>query len=271
VFYSDVHARREWDTPLALERAAAAINTLAPDIVLAGGDLITDGFQNSPALAAERWAVYMVMRRAIDAEHHAAIGNHDLVAAIPEDGSRPSDDPRAAFRNHLGVERTYYSFDALGHHFMLLDSIEVLDFESKYRGFIGLEQMDWIREDLSTVSRATPIVVVLHIPLLTAFFQATEGAMASAPPGRVVVNSKEVVDAFSAHNLALVLQGHLHAAEMLRWGNTTFITGGAISGRWWRGSWHGTGEGFCSITLTDGRVDWEYVDYGWEARRPANA
>jgi hypothetical protein len=25
------------------------------------------------------------------------------------------------------------------------------------------------------------------------------------------------------------------------------------------------------VTLRDGRVEWKYVEYGWEARRPSNA
>ena len=58
---------------------------------------------------------------------------------------------------------------------------------------------------------------------------------------------------------------------MLQWRGTRFITGGAVCGKWWRGVWHGTEEGFGVLTLTGNRVDWEYVDYGWEARRPANA
>ena len=52
--------------------------------------------------------------------------------------------------------------------------------------------------------------------------------------------------------------------------NTTFITGGAICARWWRGPWHGTAEGFNVITLQGNRIDWQYIDYGWETKRPRN-
>ena len=79
-----------------------------------------------------------------------------------------------------------------------------------------------------------------------------------------------MLEAFKDHNLMLVLQGHLHARELLRWHDTTFITGGAICAKWWRGNWYGTEEGFNLITLRDGRVEWDYIDYGWEARRPSN-
>ena len=114
VFYSDVHARTEWGTPEALAMAADAINAQAPDIVIACGDLITDGFQSSAETVAPRWHTYMQMHRALKAETHAAIGNHDLVAAIPEDGTEPSDDPKQTFRETFGVSSTYYSFRCAG-------------------------------------------------------------------------------------------------------------------------------------------------------------
>ncbi len=42
-FVTDIHARTEWQTPIALEWAAKAINASAADLVVAGGDLVTDG------------------------------------------------------------------------------------------------------------------------------------------------------------------------------------------------------------------------------------
>ena len=271
VFYTDVHAREEWDTPEALAMAADAINAQGADIIIGGGDLITDGFQSSAASVASRWDTYMSFHNALRGEVHTAIGNHDLVAAIPEDGSAPAEDPRAEYRKRLGVDRTYYAFDTHGYHFMILDSIQVLGGQHKYQGLIDAQQLAWIREDLASVPAERPIVVALHIPLVTGLYQMTEGATEAAPAGRVVVNNRDVIQLFENHNLQLVLQGHLHVSEMLHWGSTRFITGGALSGKWWRGPWHGTDAGFAVVTLGDGQIGWEYVTYGWKARRPRNA
>ena len=270
VFYSDVHARVEWETPLALAMATEAINALKPDLVVATGDLITDGFQSSAATVAPRWDEYVKMHEGIQADVYPAIGNHDLVAALPEDGTEPADDPRAVFRDRLRVERTFYQFDAAGYRFFVLDSIEVTGGELKYRGWISDEQQEWLRSELSRLPRTTPIVLALHIPLLTSFFAATEGSTFAAKPNRVVVNNRAVLELFRDHNLVLVLQGHLHAKELVRWRDTSFITGGAISGKWWRGDWFGTKPGFNVVTLQDGHVDWQYVEYGWTPRRPRN-
>jgi Icc protein len=268
LFYTDVHTRVEWDTPLALEQAAARMNQEKADLVIAGGDLITDGFQSSAASVAHRWDAYMHMHRAIDTEIHPAIGNHDLVAARPEDGTEPSADPRRIFRDKMGLEKTYRSFDAAGTHILFLDGIHVTDNEDKYHGFIEPEQMAWLEADLSGVAKDTPVILVTHMPLLTAFYQATRGATEPAPPNRVMTNGREVLKRFRAHNLLLVLQGHLHVDELLRWRNTTLITGGAVCAKWWRGNWHGTEEGFGLVTLTPDRVTWQYIDYGWTAKRP---
>lgn len=269
VLYTDVHARTEWDTPLALAQAANAINAQQADVVLCGGDMITDGYDSSPAMAAPRWEAYRAMHAAIRPEPIVAIGNHDLVGVAPADGSPPVADPRADVRAQLDLSQTYRSFDRGGFHFILLDSIELTSDELKYRGFIGPEQMDWLRADLAQVAADTPIVLVSHLPLLTGFYQMTGGVEAPVPANRGVLNNREVLAAFANHRLLAVLQGHLHVAELLRWQGTTFITGGAVSGKWWRGSWHGTPAGFGVLLLYPDRVEWEYRAYGWEARRPA--
>ena len=270
VFFSDVHARTEWDTPLALAMAAEAINAEKADLVIAGGDLITDGFQSSAAPVAPRWDAYMAMHDTLAGQVHAVIGNHDLVAAIPEDDTEPSEDPRAIFREHFDVDRTYYSFDINGYHIILLDSIQIAGDDLKYQGWVSQEQLKWLENDLSAVPADQPIVVALHVPLVTSFYQITEGSTSAAPPNRVVVNSKDVLDAFSDHNLILVLQGHLHVHEAITWQDTVFITGGALSGKWWRGAWQGTDEGYTVVRLRNGEVDWEYKSYGWQERRPPN-
>ena len=269
-FYTDVHPRREWDTPTALGKATAAINAKKADLVIAGGDLITDGYQSSVSTAANRWNVYMKMHRAIKSDLYPALGNHDLVAVSPSDGSPPAIHPRAEFLSRTGLDRTYYSFDAVGFHFVFLDSIQISGGVYPYKGLIWPEQIEWLKNDLSQVAPDTPVIVVTHIPLLTAFYSATRGGTYAAPGSRVVVNNLEVLKLFNEHNVILVLQGHLHVKEMIRWRGTTFVIGGAVCGKWWRGSWFDTNEGFNLVTIDGNRIEWDYIGYGWQARRPQN-
>lgn len=268
VFFTDIHARTEWETSKAMARAARLINAQKADLVIAGGDLITDGFQSSAESVEPRWDAYMEMHQAIEPDVYPAMGNHDLVAAIPNDGTPEAQDPRKIFREKMNIERTYYSFDAVGYHIVVLDAIQVTGDDYQYQGKVWPEELEWLRHDLSRVPHGTPIIMVSHIPLLTAFYVATEGAMSVTPRNRVVINNRDVFGLMEDHNVILVLQGHLHAKELLIWRDTTFVTGGAVCARWWRGPWHGTEEGFNVITLTGNHVEWEYIDYGWEARRP---
>lgn len=268
VFYTDVHARTEWDTPLAVARAAHAIRAQSPDLVISGGDLITDGFESSAMEIAPRWDVYMQMHRSIGCDIYPVVGNHDLVAANPADGSPPATDPRSDFLSKMKIPRTYYSFDAAGYHFVMLDSIQIVDDPYKYQGLIWPSQREWLRQDLARIPPGTPVILASHIPLLSSFFMATRGGTFGPPKNRIVVNNVEILNLIQPYNVILVLQGHLHAQEILIRRKTTFIVGGAICGKWWRGSWHGTEEGFNVITLKGDHVTWEYVDYGWEAERP---
>jgi hypothetical protein len=215
-----------------------------------------------------RWQAYLKMHKAINVPVQPVMGNHDLVAAIPEDGTPAADDPRRIFLETFGLKKTFRSFDKGGYHFIMLDSVTISGGKLKYRGMIPAGQMEWLKEDIAGLSEDTPVILVTHIPLLTSFYQATRGPSAPAPENRVIVNSREVLSLFSKRNLLLVLQGHLHIKEMIEFSGTTFITGGAVCAKWWRGPWFGTEEGFNVITLDDNKVKWEYIDYGWQARRP---
>lgn len=265
VYFTDVHARPDGRVRDAMTKAAAAINRADADIVLGGGDLIDRGFELTRAQADARWDAYMAMHRSLMGEVHSAIGNHDLVGFAYENGPPPDLDPKSDFRHRLGLERTYRAFTAAGHHIVILDPVDVTGDTYQYRGWVDREQREWLKEYLSGVPADSPIVVICHIPLLTAYFSASEGGTFQAEPNRVVVNNREVLSLFEKHNLVLVLQGHTHVSEMIHWRGTTFLTGGAISANWWRGAHLGVEEGFCVLTLHHDRIEWDYIDYGWDA------
>ncbi len=258
VFYTDVHARPDPCGARALARAAAAINAEHAGLVIGGGDYVSDGLTSSAAVMAPRWDAFMRMHDVLAGERHAVLGNHDLVAALPADGSPPARDPRAEFRARFGRSATYYAFDHEGRHVVILDAIDVVGGTLGYRGWIGPAQLAWLEGNLARVPLTTPIVLVTHMPLVTAFYGATEGATVGGPANRVVVNGPEVLRRFARHRLQLVLQGHLHVHEEIRWRGTTFVTGGAVAGAWWRGPWHGTPPGFTVVTLHEDRVETVY-------------
>lgn len=264
-FFTDVHASTGGRISRALAKAAASINKERVDLVLGGGDLIDGGFNSTRAQAAAEWDTYMGFHQSISGEVHSAIGNRDLVGVAPADGSVAESDLKVDFRERLGLTQTTYAIDAVGYHIIVLDCLQITENALHYQGRVSTEQLEWLAEDLSGVPSEMPVILLLHMPLATAFFGISKGSIVPSRPDRVVVNNREVLSVFENHNLVLVLQGHTHVAEMIHWRGITFLTGGAISGNWWRGAYHGTQEGFSVLTLNHDNIIWDYIDYGWDA------
>ncbi|MFT5122456.1 MAG: Icc protein [Kiritimatiellia bacterium] len=267
-FYTDLHMRPEWGTPDAWQQAAEWINRQDVDFLICGGDAITDGFDAGADALEPRWDAYFSGHNRLNKDVYMALGNHDIVGAQPTDGSDPEDDPRRVFKSKFKLERTYYSFDALGHHVLVLDPFEI-GWEGKaFRGWIDEAQQAWIREDLARVSASTPILIVSHMPFYSTYRQFTRGALEPMSNRYIVENNLDVLKLFARHRLVGVLSGHLHVNEFIKVNGLTHICGGAVCAKWWRGPWFGTQEGFGVVSLDDGNVGWEYIDYQWESRRP---
>lgn len=163
------------------------------------------------------------------------------------------------------IDPRYQRFDHKGWIFFILDAI-VQDGKGGYEGGIDEEQVHWLTTQLKDISHLTPIVLSLHIPLLTTEAQILYGATAANARNEVVVNSKEVEDILEDYNLKLVLQGHLHFYETMYVSGTNYITGGSVAGAWWEGPYLDTEEGFVLLKIKGEDVNWEYVDYGWVIR-----
>ena len=90
------------------------------------------------------------------------IGNHDINYDAKHD--RHSDE---TFERVFGP--AYYSFDYGPVHFLVLDDIHwyIPEGEQKgtYRGGLGKEQMQFIRNDLAKIPRQQLVVLMMHIPL----------------------------------------------------------------------------------------------------------
>jgi hypothetical protein len=91
------------------------------------------------------------------------IGNHDINFDAGHD--RHSDE---TFERVYGPP--YYSFDYGQVHFIVLDDIEwyfpTPGGEGEYRGGLGPEQMEFIRNDLAAIPPEQMVVLMMHIPLV---------------------------------------------------------------------------------------------------------
>lgn len=263
---TDTHVYDEMMAPEGFRAAVAHAETFDPDFVVTGGDLIMDALKVSLEDAVAQFELYNEIIGSFDVPVYNALGNHGVFGLSPESGVDPGH-PRygkTLFKEMMGLESTYYSFDHGRWHFMVLDAMTATE-DGGFIGEIGPEQLAWIKDDLARTDRRTPVVVVTHFPFVSVALQLREGGAAALPEAAVIVNSHEVFELFEGHNLRLVLQGHLHIVEETIVGDVHFLIGGSISGKWWHGPNAGFAEGFVVVDVTGDDFSWRYEPYGWRA------
>lgn len=265
-FLTDIHLQPELNALEGYKKAIESVNELNPDFVITGGDQIMDALGVEYERAEMLYDMYIKATSEFNMPVYNTIGNHDVFGLSVESGIDPGHPAyyKNLFQNKIG--KTYYSFDHQGWHFMVLDSIGKTA-DRSYLGEIDAGQMAWIADDLKKTGTDTPIILSSHIPFISVIRQIRTGSTAALPATWVIVNAKEVLELFQGYNLKLVLQGHLHSLEEINVGGITFITGGAVSADWWEGPFHGLEEGFVLIKIRKEEFEWEYVDFGWEAKQ----
>jgi Icc protein len=269
VFFTDTHIEPELDAAHGCDLCYKKIAALKPEFAVMGGDHVYDATSVGAARANTVFDLYKKPEQSLQMPIHHAIGNHDPFGIIEKSGV-PASDPaygKKMYEDRIG--KTYYSFDHKGYHFVVLDSIQPTD-DRLWEARVDDKQMSWLATDLQSIGAATPVVGVVHVPLVTAF--ASTNGDSNRPPNKysalTVANTPQVLAAFTNHNLIAVLQGHLHINEIVDYKNTKFITGGAVCGNWWHGSHFGFPEGFTVVSLREGKITTRYEASGFQSVDP---
>ncbi len=266
VFATDVHLMPDERALEGFNQAIAAINGLnpKPEFVVVGGDLIEDNSIQTLAHAEKMFDLYQEASGKLQMPVHNVVGNNDIIRSgrTRIDSSHP-DYGKGLFRRRLGGGTTYRIFDHGGWHFVLLDSLGLPE-GLRYRGYVDDDQLNWLEDELNKVGTERPVCVALHVPLVTSFIQLERDSM-MAPPGFAVVNNgTKVVKLLSKYNVKLVLQGHLHIVEEIKYKNTSYITGGMLSGaKWDAPSYLGHSNGFVVVDVKGNEFSWKYHSYEW--------
>jgi Icc protein len=194
-----------------------------------------------------------------------AIGNHDVFGILAESGVSPSDPQygKKMYEDRIG-RRTYYSFDHKGYHFIVLDSIQPT-MDRLWQSRIDDEQLHWLAGDIERTGAARPIVVVVHVPMVTGYATFAPKTSPEKYNTYTVDNTVDVLPLFAGHNVLAVLQGHLHVNEIVRFKGVDYITSGAVSGNWWHGPRMGFPEGFTVVSLKNGVLSTRYETYGFHS------
>ncbi len=268
VFLTDSHTQPELDATRGTALAFQRIRQIrGVDFAIQGGDHVFDAAAVSRARATQLFDLYAKTEQDLSLKVHHAIGNHDVFGVYPSSGIGPPDAGygRAMFAERFGP--TYHSFDHKGVHFIVLDSIGVTP--AGWEPRIDAEQLQWLTTDLAALPPRMPIVVSVHVPLVTAI-----GSYSPAK-GRFVIpeysNGPQVVDLLTRYNVLAVLQGHTHINETVVWRGIPFMTSGAVSGNWWHGPRWGVPEGFTVCTISHGKLTTRYESSGFQSIAPESA
>ncbi len=257
VFMTDIHIQPgvENEVQKALEKAA----TFQPDFIITGGDLIMDALKVEKDKADSLFKLY---KKTIDRSRipvYNTLGNHDSWGwGLKNADTLDPDYGYGMFKRYLG--NPFRLFSHKGYYFLILPSV-IYNSGSAYVGGFSYETLKQVKETLQTIPKEAPLVLITHIPIVTAETQWEEGALIPNHPMTAVGNSSELLNLLSEHNLKLILQGHLHIYERIEIAGVQIITGGAVSGKWWQGVYKKTPRGFLLVDVTDSSISSQYISY----------
>ena len=182
-----------------LKAAVDKINALPhqPEFILHTGDI-------SHLSNPEEFDTVDQILKATNKEIFFVPGEHDV---LNDDG--------AMFRERYAKHATgqgWYSFDKHGVHFIGL--VNVMNLKAGGLGTLGVDQLQWLKDDLKQRKSSTPIVVFAHIPLWTVYPQWGWGTDDSA----------QALSYLKRFGSVTVLNGHIHQTMQKVEGNVTFHT-----------------------------------------------
>ena len=270
LFFTDAHIQPELNAAVGTQMAFKKGRAIKADFALNGGDHVFDALAVPMRRSLSLFDMYDKAEQDLGLKVYHTIGNHDVCGVYPA-SEMTVDDPqygKKVFEQRMG--KLYYSFDHKGHHFVVLDSIGITA-DRAYEGRVDDAQLKWLAADLAAMHPGIPVIVSVHIPLVTAF-NAYVPETPIPPPhhGLSVANANQVLDIFAGNNVIGVLQGHTHINETVLWKGVPYITSGAVSGNWWHGTRLGTPEGFTVVTVANGKMTTRYETYGFKSVAPQN-
>ena len=201
----------EWDAARYREAVAVA-NSIRPDLVLVGGDMIDD--PNSEAQYRE----FMDITRSLDSDipMRWVPGNHDIAA----DTVVPTRSSIAEYRDAFGPD--YYAFDAGPVRFVAMNTVVIDHPEEVPEEWTA--QLAFIRRELHDADVAGRRVVLLgHHPLFKQSPDEDDDYWNLPRERRDVI-----LDLVHRHRVPLALAGHWHRNSIARDRGFEMVTTGAV-------------------------------------------
>jgi len=263
---TDVHLKNKFNAPTKFIKCLHHIQKQnpKPDLILNGGDIVFDMNKENIGTINEQWQlVNSILKAECDIPTRYCLGNHDIW--WQENNKDSAVYGKQYALDQLKLAKPYYSFNKNGWKFIILDSVH-LDIDGTwYIGKLGDEQFAWLENELKTTDPATPVLVMSHIPILTATLMIEDDIVNKWQMlgGDMHTDTSKIIRLFYKHpNVKLCLSGHIHLRDKVVYNNVTYICDGAVSGAWWEGNRRETQPGYGLIDLfADGSFEEQYVPY----------
>ena len=94
-------------------------------------------------------------------------------------------------------------------------------------------ELEWLRADLALQPPGKPIVVGVHIPIVSSYPERRSTSPKDAPYWEMT-NREVLTDLFAQHHVRLVLQGHMHENERTVIEGVEYVSSISVSGSWWQ-------------------------------------
>lgn len=265
---TDVHMMPLIGAAKGFEKCLHHIQSLQhkPDLIINSGDSVMDAHRSGIGVAKKQWSLWnSVIEHELSIPIVQSLGNHDIY--MKEETPQGLYDGKKWALDELKTDKTYYAKDLGNWQLISLDSIQSNQEGQWYTGRIDEEQMDWLKNELAIVPKSKPILIVSHIPILSAciFFDGDrfEKNQWSIPGRWMHEDALQLKNLFAQYtNIKLAISGHIHLLDRVEYNGITYCCNGAVSGAWWSGPYQETQPGYALIDLyPNGEFKNQYINY----------
>ncbi|WP_254562191.1 metallophosphoesterase family protein [Dyadobacter diqingensis] len=263
---TDVHLKNEFGAPDKFVKCLHHLQRQTPkvDMILNGGDIVFDMNKENIGTIDDQWKLFNnIMKSENSIPVRYCLGNHDIWWNENNKGQAVYGKQYSLDQLHLS--KPYYSFEKGGWKFIILDSVHLDIDDTWYIGKLGQEQFSWLENELKTTDVNTPVLVLSHIPILTATLMIEDDVVNKWQMlgGDMHTDTSKIIKLFYQHpNVKICLSGHIHLRDKVQYNNVTYICNGAVSGAWWKGNRRETAPGYGIVDLfADGSFQERYVNY----------
>ncbi len=263
---TDVHLKDKFDAPARFVKCLHHVQQQSRvDFILNGGDVVFDMNKENLGTIDAQWKLWhSVIKSDCSLPIHYVLGNHDVW--WNEDDKTQMLYGKKFSMDQLQLSTPYYRFIKNGWKFILLDSVHLDVDNTWYIGKLGDVQFAWLENELNNTPADMPVLVMSHIPLLTATNMVDDEPAVNKweiTGGEMHTDIAKITALFYKHpNVKLCLSGHIHLRDKVVYNNVTYLCNGAVSGAWWEGNKRETPPGYGLIDLyADGSFEERYVTY----------